>query len=221
MGLSWCIVTWKVKYRRASQWRHNERHGVSNYQNPDCLLSRLFRHTSKKTSKLRVTGLCEGNPPVPGGSPQKVSVTRKMFPFDDVIMNSCYEVDHTFQTVITSHRMMTSSNGNLLRVTGHLSGEFTGPGEFPTQRPVTRSFDVFFDLRLNKWLSKQWWGWWFEMLSCPLRRHCNGMYGFFIGFECPIKPLSHSTAIPRRWHGDLKFLRAPWDRTKMLKKYSE
>ena len=45
---------------------------------------------------------------------------------------------------------MASSNGNIFRVTGHLCGEFTGPGEFPTQRPVTRSFDVFFDLRLNK-----------------------------------------------------------------------
>ena len=59
--------------------------------------------------------------------------------------------------------MMTSSNGNLFRVTGPLCGEFTGPGEFHTQRPVTRSFDVYFDLRLNKWLSKQPWGWWFEM----------------------------------------------------------
>ena len=39
-------------------------------------------------------------------------------------------------------------------------------GEFPTQRPVTRSFDVFFGLRLNKLLSKQLWGWWFEMPSC-------------------------------------------------------
>ena len=39
------------------------------------------------------------------------------------------------------------------------------PSEFPTQMPVTRSFDVFFDLRLNKRLSKQWWGWWFETLS--------------------------------------------------------
>ena len=38
-------------------------------------------------------------------------------------------------------------------------------GEFSTQRPVTRSFDVFFDLRLNKWLSKQSWGWWFDTLS--------------------------------------------------------
>ena len=40
--------------------------------------------------------------------------------------------------------------------------------EFPAQRPVTRSFDVFFDLHLNKRLSKQWWGWWFEMPSHPL-----------------------------------------------------
>ena len=51
--------------------------------------------------------------------------------------------------------MMTSSNGNIFRVTGPLCGEFTGPGEFPAQRPVTRSFDVFFDIRPNKRLSKQ------------------------------------------------------------------
>ena len=69
--------------------------------------------------------------------------------------------------------MMTSSNGNIFRVTGHLCGEFTGPGEIPTQRPVTRSFGVFFDLRLNKRLSKQWWGWWCETLSRPLWRHRN------------------------------------------------
>ena len=70
---------------------------------------------------------------------------------------------------------MTSSNGNIFRVTGPLCGEFTGPGEFPTQRPVTRSFEVFFDLRLNKRLSKQPWGWWFETLSWSLWRHCNDM----------------------------------------------
>ena len=69
--------------------------------------------------------------------------------------------------------MMTSSNGNIFRVTGPLCGEFTGPGEFPTQRPVTRSFDVYFDLRLNKRLCKQSWGWWFETLLCPLWRHSN------------------------------------------------
>ena len=48
-----------------------------------------------------------------------------------------------------------------------------GTGEFPTQRPVTRSFHIFFDLRLNKRLSKQWWGWWFETLPRPLWRHRN------------------------------------------------
>ena len=68
---------------------------------------------------------------------------------------------------------MTSSNGNIFRVTWHLCGEFTGPGEFLAQRLVSRSFDVFFDLRLNKRLSKQSWGWWFEMLSRPLWRHRN------------------------------------------------
>ena len=47
------------------------------------------------------------------------------------------------------------------------------PGEFPSQRPVTRSFDVFFALRLNKRLNKQSWGWWFETLSSPLWRHSN------------------------------------------------
>ena len=52
-------------------------------------------------------------------------------------------------------------------------GIHTGPGEFPTQRPVTRSFDVFFDLLLNKRLSKQPWGWWFETLSWSLWRHYN------------------------------------------------
>ena len=51
---------------------------------------------------------------------------------------------------VTLIRMMTSSNGKIFHVTGPLCGEFTGPGEFPTQRPVTRSFDVYFDLRLNK-----------------------------------------------------------------------
>ena len=69
--------------------------------------------------------------------------------------------------------MMTSLNGNIFRVTGPLCGEFTGPGEFPTQRPVTQSFDVFFDLRLNKRLSKHSWGWWFETLSWSLWRHHN------------------------------------------------
>ena len=52
--------------------------------------------------------------------------------------------------LLTPRLMMTSSNGNIFHVTGPLCGEFTGPGEFPARRPVTRSFGVFFDLRPNK-----------------------------------------------------------------------
>ena len=55
------------------QWRHNGRDGVSNHQPYDCLLNRLFRHRWNKTSKLRVTGLCEGNSPVTGEFPAQMA----------------------------------------------------------------------------------------------------------------------------------------------------
>ena len=47
------------------------------------------------------------------------------------------------------------------------------PDEIPAQRPARRSFDVFFDLRLIKRLSKRSWGWWCKTQSRPLWRHCN------------------------------------------------
>ena len=53
------------------------------------------------------------------------------------------------------------------------AGNSPVPGEFPSQRPVTRSFDVFFDLCLDKRLSKQSLVWWFDTLSRPSLRHCN------------------------------------------------
>ena len=68
-------------------WRHSDHGGVSNHQPHGCLLNRLFRRRSKKTSKLRVTGLCAGNSPGPVNSPRKGPVTRKMVPFDDVIIH--------------------------------------------------------------------------------------------------------------------------------------
>ena len=67
--------------------RHNEHDGVSNLQPHDCSLNHLFRCRSKKTSKLRVTCLCEGNSPVTGDSPvQRARNAEKMLPFDDIIM---------------------------------------------------------------------------------------------------------------------------------------
>ena len=53
------------------------------------------------------------------------------------------------------------------------AGNSSVTGEFLAQRPVTRSFDVFFDLRPNKHLNKQSWGWWFETQTLPLWRHYN------------------------------------------------
>ena len=55
------------------RWRHNGRDSVSNHQPHDCLFNRLFRRRSKKTSKLRVTGLCAGNSPGTGEFPAQMA----------------------------------------------------------------------------------------------------------------------------------------------------
>ena len=83
------------------------------------------------------------------------SVFAEIFRVSD---NASWKTTVFVDPFIRCKDMMTPSNGNIFRVTGHLCGEF------PAQRPVTWSFDVFFDLRLNKRLSKQSWGWWFETL---------------------------------------------------------
>ena len=63
------------------QWRHYERDGVSKHQPHDCLLNCLFRRKSKKTPKLRVTGLCEENSPVTGEFPlQRASNAENAIP---------------------------------------------------------------------------------------------------------------------------------------------
>ena len=77
----------KALHNGVLQWRLNGSHGVSKHRRLNGLLNRLFSNTSKKTSKLHVTGLCEGNSPVTDESPHKGPVTRKMFPFDDVFMD--------------------------------------------------------------------------------------------------------------------------------------
>ena len=69
------------------QWRHNGRDGFSNHKSHDYLLNRLFRRRSKKTSKLRVTGLCAGNSPVTGEFPAQMASNAENVSIDDVIMN--------------------------------------------------------------------------------------------------------------------------------------
>ena len=69
------------------QWRHNGRNGVSNYQPHHCLLNRLFRHRSKKTSKLHVIDLCVGNSLVTGEFPAQMASNVEN---DDVIMHRMF-----------------------------------------------------------------------------------------------------------------------------------
>ena len=70
-------------FHHTSQWRHNERNGVSNHRRLNCFLSRLFRHKSNKTSKLRISGFCKGNW-IP---PNKGPVTP---PYGGVVMTIAY-----------------------------------------------------------------------------------------------------------------------------------
>ena len=67
---------------------------------------------------------------------------------------------------------MTSSNGDIFRVTGPLCVEFTGHRWIPLTKASDAELWCFSNLRLNKRLSKPW-GWWFETPSCSLWRHCN------------------------------------------------
>ena len=118
------------------RWRHNERDSVSNHQPHGCLLNGLLRHRSQKTSKLRVTGLCVGNSPGPVNSPHKGPVTRKMFPFDDVIMT---------ETLSTS---LALCQGNLW-VTGDY---YKGSVIWRLNISVVFSMNML----LNKWPNCKW-----------------------------------------------------------------
>ena len=73
------LVQYWIERFISLQWRHNEGDGVSNHQRVVCLLKRLFRLRSKKTSKLCVTGLCGGNSPVTDEFPaQRASNTESL-----------------------------------------------------------------------------------------------------------------------------------------------
>ena len=100
---------------------------------------------------------------------------RSMLPTDNAFYNCAMETispnfPSFFQSVRTWWRHQMETFSALLTI---CAGNSSVPGEFPAQRPVTRSFDVFFDLCLNIRLSKPSWGWWFETLLRTLWRHRN------------------------------------------------
>ena len=78
-------MAWTIRLN-PSQWRHNDHDGYSNHQSHDYLLNRFCRRRSKKTSKLRVTGLFWGIHRSPVNFPNNGPVSRKKLPFDDVII---------------------------------------------------------------------------------------------------------------------------------------
>ena len=141
-----------------------------------------WRHQMEAFSALLT--LCEGNPPVVGGFPsqgqwhgalifsliyKRLNTQWRRRWFDTSLRSSWRHCDiiasYATKSIIQLRQypptcswccMMTSSNGNILRVTGPLWGEFTGDQWIPSQRPVTRSFDVFFDLHLlNGWVNNR------------------------------------------------------------------
>ena len=114
-----------------------------------------------------------GNYRLPVDSPHKEPVMRKHFDVITWLINIlCKHCVYIFRMgwprTWWRHLMETFSALLALCV-----GNSPVTGEFPSQRPVTRSFDVFFDLSLNKRLSKHTWGWWFKTPSRSLWRHCN------------------------------------------------
>ena len=128
------------------------------------LLNRLF--WAKKTPKIRVTGLSQS--PVTGEFPSQRANSAENVSIWWRLHGTSPDMEGFPCLSWWRHEMETFSA--LLAI---CAGNSPVPGEFPTQRPVTRSFDVYFDLRPNKRLSKQSWGWWFETQSRPLWRHRN------------------------------------------------
>ena len=123
---------------------------------------------------------------------------------------------------------MTSPNGNSFRVTGHLCGEFTGPRWIPAQRPVTRGFDVFFDLGPDKRLSKQSWGWWFETPSHSLWRHRNEYYDCFrlllavstvIHFRKAYHTVEDSIFLDKLYHCGIRGIALQWFKSYLPDRY--
>ena len=96
------------------QWRHNEGGGVSNHRRLDCLLNSLFRRRSKKTSKPRVTGLCEGNSPVTGEFPaQRTSNAENVsiwWRHDEAETNGRHFPDDVFKYIFFNENVWISIN---------------------------------------------------------------------------------------------------------------
>ena len=105
--------------------------------------------------------------------PSEKMITRLPFCFLRGISRIVYDTDRNIDTCMHGEIMMMSSNGNISALLAFCAGNSPVNGDFPKQRPVTRSFDVFFDLCLYQQLNKQLKRRWLETISRSLWRHCN------------------------------------------------
>ena len=173
--------------RISLQWRHNGRDIASQITSLTIVYSTVYSDADQRihqssASLAFVRGIHRG----PVNSPHKWPVTRKMFPFDDVIMLCCGEATWgagdaqlwTIMRCVSSNQlirryMMTSSSENIFRVTGPLWGEFTGHRWIPLTKASNAELWCFLDLRLNKGMGKQPKYRWIETPSRLLWCHCN------------------------------------------------
>ena len=161
----------------ALQWRHNERDDDSNHRRLDCLFNLLLRRRSKKTSKFRVTGLCDGEfygdrwipltnrnannyfDYVIMGKIPIISKSSLWVPSHMHLINFCPEQYEQLRLASICISLYKNSWWRPPMETFSALLDFcveNSPvtGEFPSQRPVSQSFDAFFDLCLSKPLSK-------------------------------------------------------------------
>ena len=153
------------------------------------------------SSFVRVSG---GFPPKRASDAKNVS----WFWYNHIILLWFYAKPNKYSMAWWRHQMETFSA--LLAL---CAGNSPVSGEFPAQRPVTRSFDIFFDLSLNKRLSKQSRGWWFETISCPLWRQCNGKTPILIWITKQLLKLhewsKHIASLAKQTMGGVKRLSNP------------
>ena len=110
-----CTPEYDEKRKRSLQWRHNDQDSVSNHQPHGCLLNRLYRRRSKKTSKLRVTGLCVGNSPGLVNSPHKGQLRGKCF---HLMTSSCVVTRAGFPSIILGDIKMVPTNTKICYIYG-------------------------------------------------------------------------------------------------------
>ena len=149
------VSRWDRNVSNSLQWRHMGLMPSQITGNFHCLFNRLLTYTLFWSEALRRMQVCD---------------QWKTMRHAPDLFNALESVLTTLNRSWWRHQMETFFALLVL-----CAGNSPVSGEFPPQRTVTRSFDVFFELRSNRRLGKQSWGWWFETPPCSLWRHCNAL----------------------------------------------